>query len=398
MTDLDLNFKEYTGIGTRDLHRDISRTLFTFAFLAGISGKKLRSGGADGSDTSFEAGAMMAYRFLKKNLPEEYASKLTRNRMVSIFLPWSGFNGRKNDATNGYVCDYQKYPKARELAIKYRPAGSPLESLKQGAQHLMCRNSQQIFGEDCEHLTDLVVCQTNDGKDSGGTGQAIRIALDNGVLVKNYGTPEGKSFIEDFIEVQGKFYSEKYSDAFPHESIVDYIAELYEDYNGFSDVREGSLSKAQVDVLVHGCNCYHTMGAGVAKDIKATFPQAYEADLKTKKGDKYKLGTYSSAEGEIVKNGKPWPITIVNAYTQFGFGTEKKQVDYEAVRKVFKQINKDFAGKTIAFPRIGAGLAGGCWLTIANIIRTELKDCHPVLTVFNQPKREYAKKKGFTPR
>jgi hypothetical protein len=27
------------------------------------------------------------------------------------------------------------------------------------------------------------------------------------------------------------------------------------------------------DVIVHGCNCYHTMGAGIAKQIKKNYQQ-----------------------------------------------------------------------------------------------------------------------------
>lgn len=28
------------------------------------------------------------------------------------------------------------------------------------------------------------------------------------------------------------------------------------------------------DVIVHGCNCRHAMGAGIAKQIKDSFPEA----------------------------------------------------------------------------------------------------------------------------
>jgi len=67
------------------------------------------------------------------------------------------------------------------------------------------------------------------------------------------------------------------------------------------------------DLIVHGCNSFCTMGAGIAKGIKAAFPQAYEADLATQRGDRAKLGTCTSAE--IDQNGTP--LIVVNAYTQF---------------------------------------------------------------------------------
>jgi len=46
------------------------------------------------------------------------------------------------------------------------------------------------------------------------------------------------------------------------------------------------------DVIIHGCNCFCTMGAGIAKLIRDNFPEAYQADLETVVGNKEKLGTY----------------------------------------------------------------------------------------------------------
>ena len=47
------------------------------------------------------------------------------------------------------------------------------------------------------------------------------------------------------------------------------------------------------DCIVHGCNCQNTMGKGIAKDIRFTWPGVYKSDCKTIKGDLNKLGTYS---------------------------------------------------------------------------------------------------------
>ena len=57
--------------------------------------------------------------------------------------------------------------------------------------------------------------------------------------------------------------------------------------------------QGQFDVIVHGCNCFCTMGSGIAKAVKSCFPIAFQVDLKTQKGEKAKLGTYSSATVEI---------------------------------------------------------------------------------------------------
>lgn len=131
---------------------------------------------------------------------------------------------------------------------------------------------------------------------------------------------------------------------------------------------------AMFDVIIHGCNCFHTMGAGIAKQIRKTFPEAYRADLQTICGVRYKLGKYSSATVRLFNDKY---LTIVNAYTQYYFKQNKskprKLVDYNAIRTCMKAIKKDFSGKKIGIPKIGAGLAGGDWKIISKIIDEELQ-------------------------
>jgi O-acetyl-ADP-ribose deacetylase (regulator of RNase III) len=122
--------------------------------------------------------------------------------------------------------------------------------------------------------------------------------------------------------------------------------------------------EGKFDVIVHGCNCFCTMGAGIAGAIKSEFPEAYDADCKTEKGSKDKLGTYSQAT--IEKNGNK--ITVINAYTQHDYKGRGIKADYDAIRSVFKKIKLNFSGQRIGYPKIGAGLAGGDWEQISKII------------------------------
>lgn len=126
--------------------------------------------------------------------------------------------------------------------------------------------------------------------------------------------------------------------------------------------------EGRFDVIVHGCNCFCQMGAGIAKFIKREFPEAYTADCTTARADKGKLGTYSLAKiarGDI-------EFVIVNAYTQFDWRGTGLKADYAAIARVFKGLANEFAGKRIGYPLIGAGLAGGDWNVIAAIIDQEL--------------------------
>ncbi|CAN5358772.1 hypothetical protein BH11PLA2_BH11PLA2_38340 [soil metagenome] len=130
-----------------------------------------------------------------------------------------------------------------------------------------------------------------------------------------------------------------------------------------------ALAKEGVfDVIVHGCNCQCAMGRGIALTIKNQFPQAYAADLATTKGDRFKLGSFTSAAVTRADGS----FTIVNAYTQFDYKGEGVLVDYGALRSAFRQVKKQFTRQRIGYPKIGAGLARGDWSQIASIIDEEL--------------------------
>jgi O-acetyl-ADP-ribose deacetylase (regulator of RNase III) len=131
---------------------------------------------------------------------------------------------------------------------------------------------------------------------------------------------------------------------------------------------EGDLIRlardGRFDVIVHGCNCFCEMGAGIARLIRSEFPEAYEADLATEKGDLSKLGTCSEAfSGGVV---------VVNAYTQYHFRGKGVLVDYDALREALRWVRQCHGGKRIGLPRIGAGLAKGDWEIIQRIIEEEL--------------------------
>lgn len=122
------------------------------------------------------------------------------------------------------------------------------------------------------------------------------------------------------------------------------------------------------DVIIHGCNCFNNMGVGIAKQIKQEFPEAYNADLATKKGDKKKLGSYTTATIPKYNN-----LIVINAYTQYHYGGGKNQIqaDYAAIQNVFNLLKVKYSGLKFGYPKIGAGHAKGDWNIISNIIDQE---------------------------
>ena len=78
----------------------------------------------------------------------------------------------------------------------------------------------------------------------------------------------------------------------------------------------------EFDVVVQGCNCWNTMGGGIAKEIASRYPQALLADNETVKGDYNKLGNYTIARANVAE------FDIVNAYTQFNMSTGEDVFEY----------------------------------------------------------------------
>ncbi len=113
------------------------------------------------------------------------------------------------------------------------------------------------------------------------------------------------------------------------------------------------------DVIVHGCNCFNTMGSGIAKEIKERYPQAYEADLETESGDRMKLGTYTIA----IADNDYHAFTIVNAYTQYKFNRSAERADlfeYTAFQLILEKLSAAAVENShFGFPKLGCDRAGG---------------------------------------
>lgn len=123
-------------------------------------------------------------------------------------------------------------------------------------------------------------------------------------------------------------------------------------------------------VVVHGCNAQGVMGSGVAKVVRNDFPGAYYEYIRRHEEFGLQLG-------EII----PVPVLpgrwIINAITQEFYGRDgRRYVNYAAVGTAFRQVRKfaeDQGIESVNYPKIGAGLGGGDWNTISQIIDSELE-------------------------
>lgn len=162
--------KIYTGIGSRQTPSAIGELIYDIAENLDRIGYILRSGGANGADTFFE----------KHTLRKE------------IYLPWKGFNSNESPL-------YNISEKAMTIAENYHPSW---DRLTLNGRKLMARNCYQVLGENLDKPSDFIVCYTPDGKASGGTGQALRIAEDFNIPIFNLYFSDSKSNLLNYLNMK----------------------------------------------------------------------------------------------------------------------------------------------------------------------------------------------------
>ena len=136
----------------------------------------------------------------------------------------------------------------------------------------------------------------------------------------------------------------------------------------------GNLLAVTAGILVHGCNAQGVMRSGVAKDLRAKYPGAFDAY-------KRKYDQSGLKVGDVVYYEPPRTLgapqfVIANAITQKYYGRDPDvvYVSYDGLERCFEDIGKlaRQTGMAVHFPLVGAGLANGKWPEIAPRIERAL--------------------------
>jgi O-acetyl-ADP-ribose deacetylase (regulator of RNase III) len=138
-------------------------------------------------------------------------------------------------------------------------------------------------------------------------------------------------------------------------------ADLFEVFEKCSDV-----------VATHVANCWHTMGAGIARIIRKKYPSVYEADCRSEVGPS-KLGTYSLAKVNHEYNRTIVNLYGQNLYTRNSLGDRDTSYDavYDGLRDLINTCNLAGDIKTILIPYgLASDLAGGRWSIVNQMIDT----------------------------
>ncbi len=168
--------RHYTGIGARRTPPDMLALMTRAAFALLKRDYVLRSGHAAGADSAFERGAGTA---------------------AQIFLPARGWRGSASPFHPEGI-EPALWARARTIAAAHHPAFATLGSF---IQHLHTRNVFQVLGPTLDAPSDFVLCWTEDGEASGGTGQAMRIAAAHGVPVYNLQRSRERHHVETHLSL-----------------------------------------------------------------------------------------------------------------------------------------------------------------------------------------------------
>lgn len=144
---------------------------------------------------------------------------------------------------------------------------------------------------------------------------------------------------------------------------------------------DANLLEHPLDGFGHQCNCFHTMGAGIAARIRAKYPETYKADMQHgRRGDITRLGKMSVV--------KAWDDKyIYNIYGQYNFGMGKRCTNYEALYTGLELVRShalEANVQRLGLPKnMGCRLGGGSWDVVRAIIGDLFGDVPIELTICN---------------
>ena len=172
-----MNTLTYAGIGARATPASVLADMTVMAGWLARTGWYLASGGADGADSAFAAGAPAGQR--------------------TIWLPWRGYNGLRGPECR--VLSAAALSACMEIAAPLHPAW---DRCSPAVRKLHARNAAVLLGETLKRPVDAAVCWTAEGRVTGGTGIAIRIAEARGIPVLNLGSMSPRSACERLAAIR----------------------------------------------------------------------------------------------------------------------------------------------------------------------------------------------------
>ena len=179
----------YAGIGSRRTPANICELMQQLGQKLALKGMILRSGAAEGADKAFEEGC----------------DNVQGAKQIFQMSSWYERNPaiiKTKCFTNAYLDEWEK---AAQITAQNHPS---YLYLKPYTKRLHTRNCFQVLGWNLQEPAEFLLCWTADGartaaetsKDTGGTGQAIRIASNYGIRVYNFAVKEDLDLAQSWID------------------------------------------------------------------------------------------------------------------------------------------------------------------------------------------------------
>ncbi len=130
------------------------------------------------------------------------------------------------------------------------------------------------------------------------------------------------------------------------------------------------ILKVTRGIIVHQVNCKGVMGCGIASAIRKKWPKVYF--LYKKEANKAELGNI-----QLVKINDE--LFVVNMFSQFGYGRDRRYTDYGAVKTCLQKIAilATLLNLDVYIPyKIGCGNAGGNWDIVEDILYNTIPNAH----------------------
>lgn len=130
----------------------------------------------------------------------------------------------------------------------------------------------------------------------------------------------------------------------------------------------GNILDVKDGIICHQVNAQGVMGSGVAKEIRARYPQVW-TDYNTT------IWTLEKPMGQVIFTKITPDLWVASIVGQEFYGNDgKRYTSYDALADGFQEVARrarigDFS---VHYPLIGCGLGGAKWAIVSAIINAEL--------------------------
>lgn len=138
------------------------------------------------------------------------------------------------------------------------------------------------------------------------------------------------------------------------------------------DISHENILNVKRGILVQSCNSKGVMGAGIALDIRKTYPKVYDDYIYFCKIFKKPI------LGSTIVTHISDELKVLSGIGQKDYGRVpgRRYVSYIAIQKIFEkayQLGLEY-DLPIIFTKIGCGLGGGDWSIVHDIIEKTCPD------------------------